>query len=99
MKAAPAEMLTFPLVSGGGGVTPGRAHHSSGPQRLGPQSQWGFLPAPVETVVPWRWKGNCVRKFYSLALTWRQLEDKKHARDFYQVTVTFLGWEGGRGEG
>lgn len=87
-------MLTFPLVSGGGGRT-----------RQGPSLKWatetgtpvtvGLSPCSSGNCCALEGEGSCLRKFYSLALTWRQLEDKKHARDFYQVTVTFLGWDWG----
>ena len=36
------------------GFTPGEAHHSSGPQMLGPQLQKGLLSVPTETTVPGR---------------------------------------------
>lgn len=85
MKTVTAEMLTFPLVSG--------VLHLGGPSlkwatNAGTPVTEGLALCSNRDFRAWE---GCMRIIHSLALTWKQLEDKRNARDIYQVTMSSHG--------
>lgn len=79
-------MLTFPLVSG--------VLHQAGPITQVGHKCWDPSYRRACSLFQPRdycaWEG-CMRIIHSLALSWKQLEDKRNARDIYQVTMSSHG--------